>query len=108
MLCRLRGNVSSLRSNNELSGNGRIQFLVFYVCQSCLRPSVRGILAFEANIICSSPTIKDLQGDLARDLRLTENLDNGLHAFDDLSLHYCYKGDPGQLKDITAKSSITE
>ena len=60
MLCRLRGNMSSLRSNNKLSGNVRIQFLVFYVCQSCLGPSVRGVLALEANIICSSSTVKDL------------------------------------------------
>lgn len=68
MLCRLRGKMSSLRSDNKLSGNIRIQFLVFCVCQSCLSPHVRRILAFEANIICSSSTIKDLQGDLARDL----------------------------------------
>jgi len=67
------------------------------------------VILFEEDIVYSPPTIEDLKRYLARNLRLTEYLHNGLHPFKYLSLDHSVEWHPTrQLEDTTTKATVTK
>ena len=67
------------------------------------------IVFVEADAVDAGSAVEDLEGDFARDLGLTEDFHDGLDAFEDLALNYCFKGDAaGKLENTASKAAVTE